>query len=73
MDRPHSSDSHHHVGGFAGDSWLGMTVCEIGRKWLRFRESTDREAEHTRRVALAMEGTHSRDRTAVVRACAGQR
>lgn len=61
------------AGGTSGFAVLCLTVCEMGRRWLRYRESMQREAEHTRRVALAMQGTHSRDRAAVVRACARQR
>lgn len=61
------------VGGTSGFAALCLTVCGLGKRWLRYRENTQQEAEHTRRVALAVQGTDSRDRAAVVRACAQRR
>jgi hypothetical protein len=45
-------------------------VCGILRAWITHRTASRHEAEATRRVQLAVGGTSSTERAAVVRACA---
>ncbi len=44
-------------------------VCVVTGQWLSYLADVHREKAHTRRVELAVRGTKSRDREAVVRAC----
>lgn len=49
---------------------LITAVCGILRAWITHRTAIRHEAEATRRVLLAVGGTSSTERAAVVRACA---
>lgn len=49
---------------------LITAVCGILRAWITHRTAIRHEAEATRRVQLAVGGTSSTERAAVVRACA---
>ena len=49
---------------------LLTAVCGILRGWITHRTAIRHEAEATRRVQLAVGGTSSTERAAVVRACA---
>lgn len=49
---------------------LSTAVCRVLCRWINHRTAGRHEAEATRRVRLAVSGTSSTDRAAVVRACA---
>lgn len=49
---------------------LLTAVCGVLRGWITHRTTVRHEAEATRRVQLAIGGTRSTERAAVVRACA---
>lgn len=49
---------------------LLTAVCGVLRGWITHRTAIRHEAEATRRVQLAVGGTTSTERAAVVRACA---
>jgi hypothetical protein len=49
---------------------LISAVCGVLRAWISHRTAIRHEAEATRRVRLAVGGTSSPERAAVVRACA---
>jgi hypothetical protein len=49
---------------------LLTAVCGVLRGWITHRTAIRHEAEATRRVQLAVGGTSSTERAAVVRACA---
>jgi hypothetical protein len=49
---------------------LVTAVCGVLRGWITHRTTVRHEAEATRRVQLAVDGTNSPERAAVVRACA---
>ncbi|GAB2789326.1 hypothetical protein [Streptomyces daliensis] len=46
------------------------TTAALLRAWLRHRTAVHLEREHTLRVRLAVEGSDTKDRAEVVRACA---
>lgn len=49
---------------------LVAAACRVLRGWVTHRTAIRHEAEATRRVQLAVSGTSSEQRAAVVRACA---
>jgi hypothetical protein len=49
---------------------LITAVCGVIRGWITHRTTVRHEAEATQRVQLAVGGTNSSERAAVVRACA---
>ncbi len=49
---------------------LVTAVCGVLRGWITHCTTVRHEAEATRRVQLAVDGTNSTERAAVVRACA---
>lgn len=49
---------------------LATAVCGVLRGWITHRTTVRHEAEATRRVQLAVGGTNSTERAAVMRACA---
>jgi hypothetical protein len=49
---------------------LITALCSVLRGWITHRTRLRHEAEATRRVQLAVDGTNSTERAAVVRACA---
>jgi hypothetical protein len=49
---------------------LITAVCGVLRAWITHRTTIQREAEATQRVQLAVGGTSSTERAAVVQACA---
>lgn len=49
---------------------LITAVCGVLRSWISHRTTIRHEAESTRRAQLAVDGTDSTERAAVVRACA---
>ncbi len=49
---------------------LVVAVCGVFRVWITHRTRVRHEVEATRRVQLAVDGTNSTDRAAVVRAYA---
>ncbi len=54
----------------AGVVLLITAVCGVLRSWITHCTAVRHEAEATRRAQLAVEGTNSTNRAAVVRACA---
>lgn len=49
---------------------LLTAACGVLRRWITHRTDVRHETEATRRVQLAVDGTSSAERAAVVRACA---
>ena len=49
---------------------LVITICSVLRGWITHRTTVRHETEATRRVQIAVGGTNSTERAAVVRACA---
>ncbi len=49
---------------------LVIAICGVFRGWITHRTAVRHEAEATRRLQLAVDGTNSTERAAVVRACA---
>lgn len=49
---------------------LLTAVCGVVRHWISHRTTVRHEAQATRRMQLAVDGTSSSERAAVVRACA---
>lgn len=65
-----------HVGLVTGRPLLAVVlllvtaVCGVLRSWITHRTIIQHEVEATRRVQLAVDGTNSTERAAVVHACA---